>query len=60
MVLDDSGHDHVVWGQAQAVSQVVDGFSGVAAEDGDVIRALTPGEGQHRAPGLLEGLGRDL
>ena len=55
MVLDDRGHDHVVAPEVEAVGEVVDGLGGVAADDRDVVGAISPGVRGEGRPGVLVG-----
>ena len=59
VMLDHGGEHHVVGVEAQAVGELVEGFGGVPAQDGDVAVAAgsSAGEGEGGGPGRLVGRG---
>jgi len=46
VVLHDGRHDDVVRLEAEPVGEGIDGFGGVAADDGDVVASTAPSEPQ--------------
>jgi hypothetical protein len=56
-MLDNGGDDNVIRSEIEAVGEVVDGFGGVAAQDGDVVPIGSAGELKSGRSGILVGGG---